>query len=55
MQALREELDGWLSRESAGEPVRIATDTTDVGTELRRGLSYIRRHSEPPKRRHKAA
>ena len=41
--ASREELNHWLGRESAGEPVQIATEDTDLGAELRRGLSYVRR------------
>jgi hypothetical protein len=39
-----EQLNQWLGRESAGEPVRIAHDTTDLSPELKRGLSYIRKH-----------
>jgi hypothetical protein len=40
----REELNRWLGRESAGEPVQIATDETDLSAELKRGLSFIRKH-----------
>jgi hypothetical protein len=39
-----EELNGWLGRESAGEPVQIATQETDLSSELKRGLSYVRKH-----------
>ena len=39
----REELSHWLGRESAGEPVRIATPQTDLSTELKRGLSFVRK------------
>ena len=53
--AVPADLNSWLARESSGEPVRIATDASDLSTELRRGLSYIRNHGEHPKRRHKAA
>jgi hypothetical protein len=34
-----DELNRWLGRESAGEPVQIATETTDLAADLRRGLS----------------
>jgi hypothetical protein len=39
----REELNRWLGRESAGEPVQIATDQTDLSAELKRGLSFVRK------------
>jgi phage terminase Nu1 subunit (DNA packaging protein) len=38
----REELNRWLGRESAGEPVHIATDDIDLSSELKRGLSHVR-------------
>jgi phage terminase Nu1 subunit (DNA packaging protein) len=38
-----EDLNRWLGRESAGEPVSIATDGTDLGAELKRGLSFVRK------------
>jgi len=41
----REELSRWLGRESSGEPVQIATDDVNLSSELKRGLSYIRKHS----------
>lgn len=41
--ASRGELNRWLGRESAGEPVRIATDRADLGSGLRRGLAYVRK------------
>ena len=41
--ASREELNHWLGRESAGEPVQITTTDTDLGAELKRGLSFVRR------------
>jgi hypothetical protein len=40
----REELNRWLGRESAGEPVQIATPATDLSAELKRGLSFVRKH-----------
>jgi hypothetical protein len=45
VQASREELNRWLGRESAGEPVQIATETGDLSAELKRGLSYVRKQS----------
>jgi hypothetical protein len=44
VHASPEELNRWLGRESAGEPVQIATDSADLGSELRRGLAYVRKH-----------
>jgi hypothetical protein len=38
-----EELNQWLSRES-GKPVHVATDTTDLTAELKRGISFVRRN-----------
>jgi hypothetical protein len=48
----REQLNQWLGRESAGEPVQIATHDTDLSAELRRGLSFVRKHNRQsqPKR-----
>ena len=46
-------LNQWLGRESADEPVQIATNTTDLSAELKRGLSFVRkhnRHSKPTSR-----
>ena len=41
-----EELNQWLGRES-GKPVHVATDSTDLTAELKRGISFVRRnHSE---------
>ena len=52
----REELNRWLGRESAGEPVQIATDETDLSAELKRGLSLVRKQSrERSPRKEKAA
>jgi hypothetical protein len=39
----RDQLNRWLGREAAGEPVQIATEETDLGAELKRGLSFIRK------------
>jgi len=41
----REELNRWLGRESAGEPVQIATASADLSSELRRGLTFIQKQS----------
>ena len=43
VHASPDELNRWLVGESAGEPVQIATDSTDLGAELRRGLSFVRK------------
>ena len=51
VESSREELNRWLDRESAGEPVQIATPQTDLSTELKRGLSFVRKQS----RKNKAA
>jgi hypothetical protein len=40
--ASSDELNAWLGRE-AGKPVHPATETKDLTTELKRGLSYIRK------------
>ena len=39
----REQLNRWLGRESAGEPVHIATEDADLSSELKRGLSHVRK------------
>jgi hypothetical protein len=51
--ASAETLNGWLGRESAGEPVQIVTENTDLRAELKRGLSYVRKQSRgrTPKKR----
>jgi hypothetical protein len=41
VHASREELTRWLGSESTGEPVHIATETADLSSELKRGLSYF--------------
>jgi hypothetical protein len=41
--ASRAELNAWLGREAAGEPVHIAAETTDLSADLKRGLSYARK------------
>jgi phage terminase Nu1 subunit (DNA packaging protein) len=39
--AAPDELNTWLSRGS-GKPVQVATEATDLASELKRGLSFIR-------------
>ena len=43
VHATPEELNRWLGRESAGEPVQIASESADLAADLRRGLSYVRK------------
>jgi hypothetical protein len=43
VHASPEELNSWLGREWAGEPVQIATETGDLSAELKRRLSYVRK------------
>ncbi len=47
VQASPEELNRWLGRETA-EPVHIATESTDLSSELRRGLSYVKKQKPTP-------
>ena len=37
-----QKLNEWLGRE-AGEPVHVATDTSDLTNELKQGLSFVRK------------
>ena len=39
-----EELNLWLGRESAGEPVKIASEEENLAAELKRGLAYVKKH-----------
>jgi len=55
VQASPDELNRWLVDESAGEPVQIATDSTDLGAELKRGLSFVRKHTPPARKKKRAA
>lgn len=45
VETSRGELNRWLGRESEGEPVKIATEETDLRAELKRGLSFVRKQS----------
>jgi len=42
--------DGLAGRESAGEPGQIATETADLTSELKRGLSFVRKNSRVQKK-----
>ena|SRR5271166_6902495 len=42
-----EELNAWLGRES-GKPVHVAKAGTDLTTELKRGLSFVRHEKRAP-------
>src|SRR5579872_3478171 len=55
VHASPEDLKRWLGRESAGEPVQIATEGADLSAELRRELSYVRKHRKPHHTEKKAA
>jgi hypothetical protein len=54
VQASPDELNRWLVDESAGEPVQIATETADLTSELKRGLSFVRKHT-PHRKKKRAA
>lgn len=43
--AMPAELDAWMGKES-GKPVHVATENTDLSSELKRGLSFIRQKRE---------
>lgn len=49
VETSREELNHWLGRESSGEPVQIASSETDLSAELKRGLSFVRKHQRKEK------
>jgi hypothetical protein len=51
VESSRKELNLWLGRESAGEPVQIATSETDLSAELKRGLTFVRQHSRLNKKK----
>jgi hypothetical protein len=39
-----DQLNRWLGRESAGEPVKIASEKENLAAELKRGLAYVKKH-----------
>ena len=51
VRSSQDELNRWLGSESAGEPVQISTETTDLTSELKRGLSFIWEHSPDRKKK----
>jgi hypothetical protein len=55
VHASPDELNRWLVDESAGEPVQIATETADLTSELKRGLSFVREHTPPARHKKRAA
>jgi phage terminase Nu1 subunit (DNA packaging protein) len=54
VQASPDELNRWLVGESAGEPIHIATESADLTSELKRGLSFVRKHT-PARKKKRAA
>ena len=54
VHASPDELNRWLGREAA-EPVQIASESTDLSSELKRGLSYVRKQSPSARRKKRAA
>ncbi len=50
MVASSEELNRWLSVESGVSSVRVATESTDLMTELKRGLSAMRHKGQERRR-----
>jgi hypothetical protein len=54
VHATPEELNRWLGRESAGEPVQIASESADLAADLRRGLSYVRKRGRVQKKKRTA-
>ena|ERR1700730_1611516 len=51
VHASPDDLNRWLGRESAGEPVQIATESADLASELKRGLSLVRKHTTARKKK----
>jgi hypothetical protein len=51
VHASPEELNRWLGRESAGEPVQIATESADLSSELKRGLAFVRKRGNGGKKK----
>lgn len=50
VQASPEELNSWMGRETS-EPVHIATESADLSSELRRGLSYVKKQKQAQTKR----
>jgi hypothetical protein len=51
VHASPEELNRWLGRESAGEPIHIATESDDLSSELKRGLAFVRKRGNGAKKK----
>jgi hypothetical protein len=51
VHASPDDLNRWLGRESAGEPVQIATESADLTSELKRGLSLVRKRTPARKKK----
>jgi hypothetical protein len=49
-----EKLHAWLGRETAGEPVHIATEEIEPWCGLKRGLSFIRQQRRKESSKKKA-
>jgi hypothetical protein len=49
-----EKQHAWLGRETAGEPVHIATEEIDPGAELKCGLLFIRQQRRKESSKKKA-
>jgi hypothetical protein len=50
VHASPDDLNRWLGRE-VSEPVQIATETADLTSELKRGLSFVRKHTHARKQK----
>jgi phage terminase Nu1 subunit (DNA packaging protein) len=53
VHASPDELNRWLARESSGEPVHIATESENLASDLKRGLSNVRKHARLQKEKAK--
>jgi hypothetical protein len=46
------DLNLWLARECAAEPIHVASENTDLGSELKRGLLFMhKQHGRKPKKK----
>lgn len=50
VHASPDELNRWMGRESSGEPVHIAAESENLAADLKRGLSYVRKHARLQKK-----
>jgi hypothetical protein len=51
VHASKQERSRWLARESGGESVQIANQSSDLSSELKRGLLYLRKPGPRGKRK----